>query len=66
MNREFKFRPISNSWAAIHPQPKGVVQFIGGAFFGTFPTIFYQYFLNQLYDAGYAIIALPFRFTFNH
>lgn len=65
-NIKFKFKPISNSWVAIHPQPKGVVQFIGGAFFGTFPTIFYRYFLNQLYDAGYTIIALPFRFTFNH
>ncbi len=66
MNSELRFKPISNSWVAIHPRPKGVVQFIGGAFFGTFPTIFYQYFLDQLYDAGYTTIALPFRFTFNH
>lgn len=66
MNSEFKFQPISNSWIAIHPQPKGVVQFIGGAFFGTFPTFFFRYFLNQLFDAGYTIIALTFRFTFNH
>lgn len=66
MSNQFRFRPISNSWVAIHPNPKGVVQFIGGAFFGTFPTFFYRYFLNQLFDAGYTIIALPFRFTFNH
>lgn len=66
VNTKFKFKPISNSWVAIHPQPKGIVQFIGGAFFGTFPTIFFNYFLNQLFDAGYTIIALPFRFTFNH
>lgn len=65
-NTKFKFKPVSNSWVALHPQPKGVVQFIGGAFFGTFPTIFFNYFLNQLFDAGYTIIALPFRFTFNH
>ncbi len=65
-NTKFKFQPISNSWIAIHPSPKGVIQFIGGAFFGTFPTIFYRYFLNQLYNSGYTIIALPFRFTFNH
>lgn len=65
-NTKFVFRPLSNSWVAIHPEPKGIIQFIGGAFFGTFPTIFYRYFLSQLYDAGYTIIAFPFRFTFNH
>lgn len=65
-NIECNFKPISNSWVAIHPEPKGVIQFIGGAFFGTFPTIFYHYFLSQLYNKGYTIIALPFRFTFNH
>ncbi|MBD2449101.1 DUF1350 family protein [Nostoc sp. FACHB-152] len=63
---EFKFRPVSHSWVAIHPNPKGVVQFIGGAFFGTFPTIFYRYFLRKLFAEGYTIIALPFRFSFQH
>lgn len=62
----FRFRPISFSWVAIHPQPKGVIQFIGGAFFGTFPTIFYRYFLQTLFEAGYTIVALPFRFSFRH
>jgi hypothetical protein len=63
---EFKFRPVSHSWVALHPNPKGVVQFIGGAFFGTFPTIFYRYFLSKLFAEGYTIIALPFRFSFRH
>lgn len=63
---EFKFRPVSHSWVAIHPNPKGIVQFIGGAFFGTFPTIFYRYFLRKLFSEGYTIIALPFRFSFRH
>jgi len=62
----FKFYPLSFSWVAPHPQPKGVMQFIGGAFFGSFPTVFYRYLLEQLYLDGYTIIALPFRFTFNH
>jgi hypothetical protein len=62
----FKFIPISFSWVAINPNPKGVIQFIGGALFGSFPTIFYRYFLQQLFEAGYTIIALPFRFTFDH
>jgi Protein of unknown function (DUF1350) len=62
----FKFQPTSFSWVAIHPQPKGVIQFIGGAFFGTFPTIFYRYFLSRLFEEGYTIVALPFRFSFRH
>jgi hypothetical protein len=66
MSSIFKFRPLSFSWVAIHPEPKGVVQFIGGAFFGTFPTIFYRYFLRTLFEEGYTIIALPFRFSFRH
>lgn len=66
MKEEFKFQPLSFSWVAIHPNPKGVVQFIGGAFFGTFPTLFYRYFLRKVFDEGYTIIALPFRFTFRH
>lgn len=66
MQAVFKFQPVSCSWVAVHPNPKGVVQFIGGAFFGTFPTLFYRYFLSQLFAEGYTIIALPFRFSFRH
>jgi len=62
----FRFSPVSFSWVAIHPEPKGVIQFIGGAFFGTFPTIFYRYFLQSLFEEGYTIVALPFRFSFRH
>lgn len=66
MSSTFNFHPVSFSWVAIHPEPKGVIQFIGGAFFGTFPTIFYRYLLQTLFDEGYTIIALPFRFSFRH
>lgn len=66
MEPVFKFQPISFSWVAIHPQPQGVVQFMGGAFFGTFPTVFYRYFLKQLFEAGYTLVAFPFRFSFRH
>ncbi len=66
MSNEFRFQPVSFSWVAVHPQPKGVVQFIGGSFFGSFPTLFYRYFLQQLFEEGYTVIALPFRFSFRH
>lgn len=62
-----KFQPVSHSWVALHPQPKGVIQFIGGAFFGTFvPMLFYHHLLKTLFDQQYTIVILPFNFTFNH
>ncbi|MDJ0568458.1 MAG: DUF1350 family protein [Pleurocapsa sp. MO_192.B19] len=66
MATKLKFKPIHFNWVAIHPQPIGIIHFIGGAFFGTFPTIFYRYIFRRLYQKGYTIAALPFRFTFRH
>lgn len=67
MNLQLKFKPVSHSWVAIHPEPKGVIQFIAGAFFGTFaPMFFYRYLLQCLFDQKYTIILLPFNFTFDH
>ncbi|MFN6563670.1 MAG: DUF1350 family protein [Nostoc sp. ChiSLP01] len=67
MNLQLRFKPVSHSWVALHPQPKGVIQFIAGAFFGTFfPMLFYRYLLQSLYKQRYTIIILPFNFTFNH
>jgi hypothetical protein len=66
MNVTLRWKPVSFSWVAIHPNPKGVVQFIGGAFFGSHPTIFYRYFLKRVFEEGYTVIALPFRFSFRH
>lgn len=66
MNSLCKFQPISFSWAAVHPEPKGVIEFLGGAIFGSLPTISYNHFLNSLYEAGYTVITLPFRFGLNH
>lgn len=66
MNTKFKFIPLSFHWCAIHPQPIGVVYFIGGAFFGTFPNFFYRYLLQEVFEQGYTIVAIPYRFTFDH
>jgi hypothetical protein len=67
MSLKLRFLPVSHSWVAVHPNPQGVVQFIGGAFFGTFfPMWFYRSLLQSIFDAGYTIILLPFNFTFNH
>ncbi|MDB9435611.1 DUF1350 family protein [Dolichospermum lemmermannii CS-548] len=62
-----KFQPVSHSWVALHPKPQGVIQFIGGALFGTFfPMFFYRSLLQRLFNDGYTIVILPFNFTFDH
>lgn len=58
--------PIAHSWVAIQSKPIGIVEFIGGALFGSVPIVSYDYFLRSLYEAGYTVIALPFRFGLNH
>ncbi|EDX84783.1 conserved hypothetical protein [Synechococcus sp. PCC 7335] len=63
---KFRFFPTRFTWAAIHPRPIGVVYFIGGAFFGSFPTLFYRFLLKSLFYRGYTVIALPFRFSLRH
>ncbi|MEO0868521.1 MAG: DUF1350 family protein [Cyanobacteria bacterium J06642_11] len=50
---KFRFMPCGHSWVALHPQPKGIIQFIGGALLGTFPTVAYRHFLKTLFEAGY-------------
>lgn len=40
MEPVFKFKPISFSWVALHPQPKGVILFVGGAFLAHFQLYF--------------------------
>lgn len=62
----FKFRRVKDTQVALHPDPKGVISFIGGAFFGKFPTIFYRSLLKDIFNCGYTIVAFPYRFTFDH
>ncbi|ELS00323.1 Protein of unknown function (DUF1350) [Xenococcus sp. PCC 7305] len=44
----------------------GVVHFLGGAFVATAPQLSYRSFLEQIGEAGFAIIATPFLNTFDH
>ena len=82
MQPPFKFKVISDHWAALHPEPRGVVQFIGGAFFGTSPNlssplmglslfdlspiVSYHYLLQQVFCRGYTIVALRPHMAFEH
>ncbi len=82
MPASFKFKVISSSWVALHPEPIGVVQFIGGAFFGTLPNfdsplmgwslfdlspiVSYHYLLEQVFVRGYTVVVGLPRMTFDH
>lgn len=61
-----QYHPISNSWVRFHQNPRGVIQFIGGALAGSFPTLFYRSLLQDLFQSGFTIVVFPFRFTFRH
>lgn len=65
-NLKLRFKPVSHSWVALHPQPKGVIQFIAGLSLVHLKHAFYRYLLQSLFNQGYTIILLPFNFTFNH
>ena len=40
------FQNLGSRWVALYPEPKGVIQFIGGAFFGAPPSV--TYFLGAI------------------
>jgi hypothetical protein len=60
------FEPIAHGWVARQANPIGVIEFLGGACYGIAPNVFYRYFLQSLYKAGYTVFVIPFIFGFNH
>lgn len=82
MAAAFEFKVISSHWVALHPEPLGVVQFIGGAFFGTLPKfsspligwslfdlsplVSYHYLLEQVFRQGYTVVILLPSMAFDH
>lgn len=61
------WQEISGGWVYL-PRKKilGIIHFLGGAFVATAPQISYRTLLEQIAEAGYAIVAVPFLNTFDH
>ena len=57
---------LSGTWVLLPPTPVGIVHFIGGAFIGSAPQLTYRWLLEQLAQAGFAVIATPFDSGFDH
>jgi hypothetical protein len=62
-----EWQEISGSWIYLpRTKPIGIVHFLGGAFVATAPQVTYRSLLQQLGQAGFAIIATPFLNTLDH
>ncbi|MDJ0902554.1 MAG: DUF1350 family protein [Xenococcus sp. MO_188.B8] len=61
------WQEFSGGWVYL-PQQEivGMVHFLGGAFVATAPQISYRSFLEQIGEAGFAVVATPFLNTFDH
>lgn len=67
---------FDNSWENKHGnwvlrptdgiEPMGVIHFIGGAFVGAAPHLTYKYLLESLCEAGYVVVATPYRLQFDY
>ena len=62
-----EWQEVSGNWIYL-PNRKiiGIVHFLGGAFVATAPHISYRAILEQLSQAGYAVVATPFLNTLDH
>ena len=47
-------------------RPRGIVHFLGGAFAGAAPYLFYSSFIDRLADSGYTVVVTPYNVTFQH
>lgn len=54
------------TWFLLPSQPRAVVHFLGGAFVGVAPQLFYNRLLEELARMGMAIIATPYSTDIDH
>lgn len=62
-----EWKQVEDNWVLTPAKPKGVIHFLGGAFFAAAPHVAYSRVLEQLGQNNYAIVATPFlNNTFDH
>nr|WP_231662373.1 DUF1350 family protein [Pseudanabaena sp. 'Roaring Creek'] len=67
MTKPMEWKQIEENWVLTPQKPKGVIHFLGGAFFAAAPHVAYSRVLEQLAQNNYAIVATPFlNNTFDH
>lgn len=60
------WQEIASCWIFGPRRPQAIVHFLGGAFVGTAPQVTYRWLLEQLGQAGYLVVAVPFLNEFEH
>ena len=64
---DYRFIAVNQGFAAIHPQPQGVIQFVGGFFFGGwFTQWWHKNLLRPLFEDKYTIIINAFANSSDH
>ncbi len=64
---DYRFLAVNKGYVAIHPQPQGVIQFVGGFFFGGwFAQWWHKNLLRPLFAQKYTIIVNPFANSPDH
>ncbi|MFN5964146.1 MAG: DUF1350 family protein, partial [Pseudanabaena sp.] len=62
-----QWKQVEENWVLTPAKPKGVIHFLGGAFFAAAPHVAYGRVLEQMAKNDYAIVATPFlNNTFDH
>ena len=65
--KSMQWKQVEENWVLTPAKPKGVIHFLGGAFFAAAPHVTYGRVLEQLAENNYAIVATPFlNNTFDH
>ena len=65
--KSMQWKQVEENWVLTPAKPKGVIHFLGGAFFAAAPHVAYGRVLEQLAKNDYAIVATPFlNNTFDH
>lgn len=61
-------KQVEGSWvtASRSRRPKAIVHFLGGAFAGAAPQLAYALLIQLLAEAGFLVVATPFKVTFFH
>ncbi len=64
---DYRFIAVNKGHVAIHPKPQGVIQFVGGFFFGGwFPQWWHKSLLRPLFEEKYTIIINGFANSSDH
>lgn len=65
--KKIEFCKIGKAKVSLQKEnPKGIIIFFGGYFFGSFPTLFYRKFLTKIKESGYTVVVFSYSLLSDH